>query len=78
MFIDRARELAFLNQMLKRARPGPAQLLLMYGRRRIGKSKLLLHWMERSKLGATYWAAEKEARSTLIPTSRPSRESRAR
>lgn len=60
MFVDRARELAFLNEVLGRARPGPAQLLLIYGRRRIGKSKLLLRWMERSGLSATYWAAEKE------------------
>jgi AAA+ ATPase superfamily predicted ATPase len=60
MFIDRARELAFLNGVLGRARPGPAQMLLMYGRRRIGKSKLLLHWIERSRLSSTYWAAEKE------------------
>ncbi len=35
-------------------------LLLIYGRRRIGKSSLLLHWLERSKVRSTYWAAEKE------------------
>jgi hypothetical protein len=31
MFVDRE-ELAFLNRVLARQRPGPAQLLLLYGR----------------------------------------------
>src|SRR5262245_46502042 len=35
-------------------------MLLMYGRRRVGKSKLLRHWIERSRLSSTYWTAEKE------------------
>jgi AAA+ ATPase superfamily predicted ATPase len=49
-----------LNQAVQRARSGPGQLLLMYGRRRIGKSKLLLRWADQSRLDATYWVAEKE------------------
>ena len=60
MFVDRQKELAFLNSMLTRKRPGPAQLILMYGRRRVGKSELLLHWAEQSGLEYTYWEAVKE------------------
>lgn len=39
MFVDRRQELEFLNSLLTRNRPGPAQLVLMYGRRRVGKSE---------------------------------------
>lgn len=59
MFIDRKRELAFLNNLLTRKFPGPAQLVLLYGRRRVGKSELLLQWAAQSGLPYTYWAAEK-------------------
>ncbi len=67
-FVNRVRELAFLDNLLTRSRPGPAQLILLYGRRRVGKTVLLRHWAERSQaiIGDaqsptfTYWAAEKE------------------
>lgn len=61
MFIDRQRELAFLNDVLTRRRPGPAQLILLYGRRRVGKTALLLEWAERNTVPHTYWATEKES-----------------
>ena len=60
MFIDRQAELAFLNRIQTRKRPGPAQLILLYGRRRVGKTRLLRHWAENNGLPYTYWAAEKE------------------
>jgi AAA+ ATPase superfamily predicted ATPase len=60
MFIDREQELAFLNRITIRQRPGPAQLILLYGRRRIGKTELLLHWSQQTGLPTTYWTAEKE------------------
>lgn len=64
MFVDRRQELEFLNSLLTRKRPGPAQLVLMYGRRRVGKSELLLQWAEHSAerfgLSYTYWEAVKE------------------
>ena len=31
MFVDRHQELAFLNSLLNRQHPGPAQLVLLYG-----------------------------------------------
>lgn len=60
MFVDRQRDLAYFNNILTRASPGPAQLLLLYGRRRVGKSALLRHWVEYSGMSVTYWLAEKE------------------
>jgi AAA+ ATPase superfamily predicted ATPase len=60
MFVDRVRELTFLNTLLARERPGPGQLVLLYGRRRIGKTALLRHWATHSGVPATYWVAEKE------------------
>ena len=60
MFLDRAAELAFLRDVLTRRHPGPGQFIMLYGRRRVGKSTLLQHWIEQSGLPFTYWAAEKE------------------
>lgn len=60
MFVDRYEELAFLNRLLVRKQPGPAQMLLLYGRRRVGKTELLKHWCQQSGIAYTYWAADKE------------------
>ena len=60
MFVDRQQELAFLNNLLERQHPGPAQMVLLYGRRRVGKTSLLLHWSIQAGMPATYWSAEKE------------------
>lgn len=61
MFVDRQEELNFLNHILTRNRPGPAQLALLFGRRRVGKSELLLQWAAQSGLPYTYWEAVKES-----------------
>jgi AAA+ ATPase superfamily predicted ATPase len=60
MFVDRQAELAFLQSILERKHPTTAQFVLLYGRRRVGKTVLLRHWAEGSGLPHTYWAAEKE------------------
>jgi len=60
MFIDREAELSFFNHILQRQYPGPAQFILLYGRRRVGKTHLLRYWAEQSGVPYTYWAAEKE------------------
>ena len=46
--------------MLDQAKPGAGRLILLYGRRRVGKSRLLLHWSAKTGVPTTYWAAEKE------------------
>ena len=61
MFVDRRQELAFLNNLLNREHPRPAQLVLLYGRRRVGKTELLLHWARNSGMDFTYWAAVRES-----------------
>jgi AAA+ ATPase superfamily predicted ATPase len=58
MFVDRERELNFLNQALARENQG--QMILLYGRRRVGKTELLRHWATNSGLHYTYWMADKE------------------
>src|SRR6266545_4522731 len=61
MFVDRVAEIAFLNRVLgNEQHPGPGQLVMLYGRRRVGKSTLLRHWAEQSGMPFTYWVAEKE------------------
>jgi len=60
MFVNRQAELAFLSSILERRRPTAAQFILLYGRRRVGKTVLLRHWAEQSGVPHTYWAAEKE------------------
>jgi hypothetical protein len=59
MFVNRQAELAFLDSILERRHPTAAQFVLLYGRRRVGKTVLLRHWAERVDIPYTYWAAEK-------------------
>jgi AAA+ ATPase superfamily predicted ATPase len=61
MFIDRHQEIKWLNSLLNREHPGPAQLVLLYGRQRVGKTELLLHWARNSGVDFTYWAAVRES-----------------
>lgn len=60
MFVNRETEMAFLSASLERKHPSAAQFILLYGRRRVGKTVLLRYWAETSGLTHTYWAAEKE------------------
>lgn len=59
MFVNREEELCFLNGLLDTEKPSKAQFILVYGRRRVGKSELIRRWAEKSGLPYTYWAAEK-------------------
>lgn len=61
MFVNRQAELAFFNEVLRRKHPGPGQLILLYGRRRVGKTALLRRWAEQSGVPYTYWVANKES-----------------
>lgn len=61
MFVDRIAEINFLNTLLNKTRPTTGQLLLLYGRRRVGKTALLRHWVETGQHGYTYWMASKES-----------------
>lgn len=56
-FIDRKSELKELNDLLLQP---SAQFVLLYGRRRVGKTTLLLHWAAQSGRPFIYWAAVRD------------------
>lgn len=53
-FYHRQQQLADLNRLLKADAPA---FILVYGRRRVGKTWLLRYWAEHSGLPAFYWTA---------------------
>ena len=57
-FIDRNRELEELNHILSQQ---GAQFILVYGRRRVGKTTLLLQWAERTGCPFIYWVASRDS-----------------
>lgn len=54
-FVGRSAELALLGEL---AAADGAALLILYGRRRIGKTRLLTHFIQSSGARALYWVAE--------------------
>ena len=64
-FVDRREELAWLSS---RWGSGRAELLLVYGRRRVGKTRLLREWVTRSGLRdrVLYFVAEEEPEEALL------------
>jgi AAA+ ATPase superfamily predicted ATPase len=53
-FIGRSRELDELN---RRYQSQKAEFMILYGRRRVGKTRLITHWMELHKPRAFFWIA---------------------
>jgi uncharacterized protein len=56
-FVGRHRELEELNHIL--SQPG-AKFILVYGRRRVGKTTLLLNWAEQSGKPYIFWVANRD------------------
>ncbi|MDX1417606.1 MAG: ATP-binding protein [Candidatus Promineifilaceae bacterium] len=54
-FIGRSEELELLDSLWSVPR---ATLLILYGRRRVGKTRLLTHWLKRHGAYGLYWMAE--------------------
>jgi AAA+ ATPase superfamily predicted ATPase len=54
-FVGRTAELKLLDQLWLRDR---ATLLILYGRRRIGKTRLLTHWLQHAGRRTLYWVAQ--------------------
>ncbi len=54
-FKGRAAELKLLDKLWQMPE---AALLILYGRRRVGKTRLLTHWREQHRDHALYWVAE--------------------
>lgn len=59
-FIDRQEELQELDARLRSGGRRSSEFLMVYGRRRIGKTTLLLHWAEQSGRPFLYWTARRE------------------
>lgn len=62
-FLDRVDEVAMLNEFV--ARKG-AQLVMMYGRRRVGKTTLLIRWAEQTNLSVLYWVAKRDTKEAMM------------
>ena len=56
VFYDRQRELALLDDLY--ARPG-GQMFILYGRRRVGKTALVAHWLESRQHPSLFWTADR-------------------
>lgn len=54
-FVGREQELELLDTMYESS---DSSLVILYGRRRIGKTRLLTHWMKRQVRQGIYWVAE--------------------
>ena len=61
-FVDRKEELAALDRLAGEGRP---QFVILFGRRRLGKTTLLLEFAARSGLPALYWVASKQSEAVL-------------
>ena len=55
-FYDRQRELTLLDNLY--TRPG-GQMFVLYGRRRVGKTALVAHWLESRQHPALFWTADR-------------------
>ena len=55
-FVGRQREMSELHEIVQEPE---AQFLILYGRRRVGKTTLLLHWAQESGLPFVYWVADR-------------------
>ena len=54
-FIGRGRELAVLQNEWE---TDQSRMLILYGRRRVGKTRLITHWINSAVPWALYWVAE--------------------
>lgn len=54
-FVGRARELRDFTRLYQSSK---AEFLILYGRRRVGKTRLITHWMETARPRAFFWIAE--------------------
>ena len=62
-FLDRERELELLDQLWHSPH---AEFLILYGRRRVGKTALLSEWIQHFSPRALYWVASPTSAATLL------------
>ncbi|HSH05715.1 MAG TPA: ATP-binding protein [Anaerolineae bacterium] len=63
IFVGRSRELEVLDHLWESPQ---ATLLILYGRRRVGKTRLLTHWLGRHTDAGLYWVAEPASALTQL------------
>jgi len=63
IFIDRGEEIAWLDRLWDSDK---AELIIIYGRRRVGKTALIAEWMRRRKPRAIYFVAEEESEKSML------------
>ncbi len=62
-FIGRTAELQVLDRLWNADR---AEFLILYGRRRVGKTALLIHWMQTRGARALYWVATPDSAAAQL------------
>lgn len=62
-FVGRSRELELLDNLWQSPK---ATLLILYGRRRVGKTRLLTHWLQNRPGEGLYWVAEPASALTQL------------
>ncbi len=62
-FVNREHELEQLNRFIEQ--PG-AQFVLVYGRRRVGKTTLLTTWADQTGLPTLYWVAKRDPKGVSM------------
>ena len=62
-FVGRSRELEVLDNLWESPK---ARLLILYGRRRVGKTRLLTHWLQKQDKLGLYWVAEPASALTQL------------
>jgi AAA+ ATPase superfamily predicted ATPase len=62
-FVARSRELETLDRLWNSSK---ATLLILYGRRRVGKTRLLTHWLQQRPEAGLYWVAEPASALTQL------------
>ena len=62
-FINRQSEIQILDNLLQ---ADTAQFVMLFGRRRIGKTRLMTHWSRQTTLPTLYWVAKRDPKEALM------------
>jgi len=62
-FHDRQREMALLDNLYARS---DGQMFVLYGRRRVGKTALVVHWLESRRHPSLFWTADRTSASAQL------------
>jgi AAA+ ATPase superfamily predicted ATPase len=62
-FVGRQKELETVRHLWEEQ---TARMIVLYGRRRVGKSRLLKHWIQETGHGVVYWQAEPDTKEAHL------------